>query len=188
MKSSATIKRLPRRWSSRSRGSETCKLHGVPGVQVACRLRYWTCAAIKSPAYFEPVTKAQTSTHSDDPLCSTVLSPAPKPYRSSRKSSMIRYAQPTAHRTAAPVPHPRATPAAAAPKTTRPRLTTQLSDFRHKSTVTTRSAPVRQVGPFSIPPHTVWPARGLRPPPSTDDFQVRIHRLFKPWQPTPREA
>src|SRR5882724_11149630 len=68
MKSSATIKRLPRRWSSRSRRYETCNLHGEPHEQVACRLRYSTSVHSQSLRYFSTMTNTQTSTHSDDPL------------------------------------------------------------------------------------------------------------------------
>jgi hypothetical protein len=71
MKTSATIRTELRRWSCRSRGFETCNLHGEPRVQVACQLPISSCGHSESLAYFKAVTTTQTSTHSDDRMRST---------------------------------------------------------------------------------------------------------------------
>lgn len=63
MKTSATTRTEPRRWSRRSRAYETCNLHGEPRVQVACQPRISTRRHSESLPYFRVVTTAQTSTH-----------------------------------------------------------------------------------------------------------------------------
>ena len=140
MKSSATIKRLPRRWSSRLRPCETCNLHGEPHVQVACRLHYSTSVHSQSLRYFNTMTNTQTSTHSDDrlrPHLHEVSSRRPR----QAPAPTVPPANPTTrqpHR-ARPPPDPR--------KIAIRRPTPQLSDFRHSRRRSDTDAPATQNPP-----------------------------------------